>query len=229
MPAIVVGYAGKLSLGGAPVNPGAAEATTQVGGTKEYQITNAVRRVLDPNTAIVIKDGVSTVSPANYTINLMKGSVTFVSTYTVGGAVTFASGYKYIPRAAIAKVSNFEGAPVLNTADATMIGANNPNGYEQRLPTTLDFSGSFTIFNFLADQSLQTYVTNKTPMLLELDFDGTGSGVTRAWVIITACNSNIKPKELNNAECSFTLYDQSLAANALNGTICNAAFDFVVT
>lgn len=224
---IAVGTSGKLSMGGAPTAL-SAEPTTQVGATKTYQITNAAKRVLDPQTQAVVKvSGVAVASANIKSINAMAGEVTFVDSYTPAASPTFDG--KYVPRAEVAQVRGFEGDPKLETADVTQVGSSNPSRYEQSLPTVMSWDGKAEVLGSLTDRGLQAYVTGRAPLLLELDPDGSGASVTRAWVLITQAADPVKAKDVEGVQMDFKLYDQSTAATALNGVVTNAAFDFATT
>lgn len=224
---IAVGFAGKIYKGGVPTAM-AAEASTQVGTTKTYQINNAAKRVFDPQTAVVVKVAGVAVALSNIAlINNMSGTVTFIPTFTPASAPTFDG--KYIPFGEIAQVKSWEGDPKLNTADATQAGSSNSGGFAQSQPTTFDWEGKLAVYGRLADQGFDVLFNGKTPLLVELDADGTGQSLSRAWVLITQPATPVKPKEIISTQMSFKLFDQSSYATANNGVISNAAFDIGTT
>src|SRR5690606_14139279 len=70
------------------------DATTQIGSTKSYQITNTAKRVIDPDVAVVVEDGGTPVDADDIeSIDYTGGTVTFVGGYTVSGSVTMTANY----------------------------------------------------------------------------------------------------------------------------------------
>lgn len=69
------------------------EATTQVGATKSYQITNAVKRLIDETVDVVVYDGITNVTANVESVDYMFGIVTFAAAYIVVGAVTVHGAY----------------------------------------------------------------------------------------------------------------------------------------
>ncbi len=67
--------------------PITGQALDQVGSTKGYQAPVS-NRLWAPSQPVTIYDSAVVVAPANYTINYANGLVTFVTGYTVNGAVT---------------------------------------------------------------------------------------------------------------------------------------------
>lgn len=75
------------------------EAVTSLGGGV-YQITNAAKRAIDPNSAVTVLDGVTTVSPANYQIGFGSGKITLTNGYTPTGTITVTAKYLTLAQAA---------------------------------------------------------------------------------------------------------------------------------
>jgi len=218
---IPIGYQGKLSEGGVPTTL-TDEATTQVGTSKTYQITNAAKRVLDPATAIVVKENGAASSAANIVnVNALTGEVTFIAAHSPAAPVTLSG--KYVPVAAVASVAEVSSNPKLNTADSGLI---NSSGMEMRAPTTMDWDGDFKLLEVLSEQGFGDLLTGRTPVLLEVDHDGTGAAVTRGWALLTGGGGGIKQKEIVSSDVKFTLYDQSRKASALSGFRVDAGVAF---
>lgn len=88
------GYDCGLYIGGTPTTF-TAEATTSL-GSDAYQVTDADKRIWDPNTAIVVNDNGSPVDAADIEeLDFLFGIVTFVSGYSPLGAITVTG--KYLP------------------------------------------------------------------------------------------------------------------------------------
>lgn len=86
----VAGHRTAVKLSGTPVAI-TNEACALVSGSI-YQVTNTARRILDPDTAIVVKDGGATVNASLYSIDPLFGRITF-SGHTVVGAITLDGAY----------------------------------------------------------------------------------------------------------------------------------------
>jgi len=222
--AIPIGFSGVLYQGGTSTTlTNAATTNTATAPAYVYQITAAANRVLDPTVAIVVKEnGVVSTHVAN--VNAMNGSVTFNTSYTPTAPVTISGNY--IPTAAVGAVAEMDFSPKLNTTETTPL---NSAGYVQRFPTTFDADGSFKYYGNLTDDSLQTIITGRTPMLIVQDPAGTGAAVHRIWAVLTAASLALKPKDVNVADVKFSLYDQSYGATNLSGFPVNAAFAFYTT
>ena len=100
----VAGYIAQLRVGGTPVAM-TDEATTLVSG-KTYQITNAAKRIINYATAVTVKDGATDRTSQLQSIDYLNGTVTFLASYTVTGAVTVTG--QYVPTAVIAKSRSFQ-------------------------------------------------------------------------------------------------------------------------
>jgi hypothetical protein len=92
------------------------EATTATGAS--YQINTASKRILDLNTAIVVKDGGSVTTEA-YTVDYLNGKVTFGSvasrTITITGA--------YLTPATIATADTFNFSATTESYENTAFGS----------------------------------------------------------------------------------------------------------
>src|SRR5574343_251248 len=158
------------------------EATTWLGSSR-WQVTSTGRRIIDPATAVVVKDGVSTVSSTLYTLDRLFGIVTFVG-YTPSGSITF--DYSYLPVQTITEVTSFSFSFGPELQESTTYDS---GGAKQRTAGLVDGSGSFEFLSLLsADldsvtggvQSLASFLANGTAKLLEAKF---GSTYLRAWVL----------------------------------------------
>lgn len=75
------------------------EATTSL-GSNVYQITDSAKRAINPNAALTVLDGVTTVSPGDYQVYWATGKIAFNGGYTVGGSVTVTGEYLSLSQAA---------------------------------------------------------------------------------------------------------------------------------
>jgi hypothetical protein len=93
-------------------------ACTRVGSTNKYKLNSTSARVLDPATAVVVKDGGVEVATTGYTINYLEGSVTF--TVLPSGAVTISG--KTIPLYALIVGKSASIRIANSTTDKTVFG-----------------------------------------------------------------------------------------------------------
>lgn len=127
-----------LKVSGAPTAM-ADEATTATGNLV-YQITNAVKRVLDRDTPPTVEDGaVPTVEP--YTVNYLSGKITFATatarTITITG--------KYLPMSVAAYANAYNRAEECNIFEGTPFAT----AYKTRVPGLKSMSGALTNLNVL--------------------------------------------------------------------------------
>lgn len=94
------GYNASIKVGGTATTI-TDEATTELsaGPPQVFQITNAAKRVLDPATAVVIKDNTTADVTADFTIDFLTGTVTSAT----GGYTSVTISGKYIPLHTVAQ------------------------------------------------------------------------------------------------------------------------------
>jgi hypothetical protein len=164
------------------------EATSLISG-KIYQIDDTTKRILDWDTAIVIKDDGVAVDSDNYTINHMHGKVTFIDSYTVNGAITFASG-KYLPVSAYGWSNEVTLGMTSGTNDATTFDVAQANGgymaYDQGLKEVNLALGSF----FQASNGLFSDLEARTAFVIEICPDGNSKSIGRGIFIITGTDQD---------------------------------------
>ena len=138
------------------------EATTDAGAHLVYQITNAAKRVLDPQLAVVVKeDGVTSV--AVWTINRLNGTVTF--TVARGAAVVVTVSGSYLPMTTALACTEW---------NMTLIGQNqdvssyDSLGWVERLPVAKDASGSVKSWRDTIDRSWENALIAGAPVVLAL-------------------------------------------------------------
>lgn len=156
------------------------EACTSLGGGV-YQVTNTARRILDPATAIVVKDTGVTVASTFYTLDILFGKVTFVG-YTPTGAVTVTGAYLTVT--AVAEVRNFSIEMKADLADSTTFDS---GGVRSKLPCLRDFVCSFEYLSTpvtdldagtAGTQTLQSWREAGTAKLVEIKL---GAVYWRGW------------------------------------------------
>ncbi len=175
-----VGHSSSLKVSGAAVAV-TGEATTALVAGVTYQITNTAKRIVDPNTAIVVNDGGVPVAATGYSFNYLFGKVTFVA--PPAGAVTI--DCSYLPVAAIAEVREFKLAGNAGLVDSTSFDS---AGARSKIATLLDSSGDFSMLSLPLDdidpvtggvQTLHTTMTTGAAKLLQIIL---GAYYIRAWV-----------------------------------------------
>lgn len=178
----IAAYANTVKVAGASVAM-TGEACSLV-ATKTYRVTNSAKRVLDPATAITVKDGGVTVAATNYTVNHLFGIVTFGASYTVTGAVTLDAAY--LPTLTFAEVREFSLSVQGSLADSTTLDS---AGYVAKALTLKDFTASVTsLQSALYDNDpgagsriVADLAAAGTPVLIEA---GAGGYLFRGWAVI---------------------------------------------
>jgi hypothetical protein len=182
--AAIAGYSGVMKIVGA-TTAFAGEACTLVSG-KTYQITNAAHRVIDPTVAVVVQDNGVTVVTANIaSIDYLFGKVTFASTYTVVGAITFLSG-SWLALLSIAESTSFKLSFKNKLIPKTSWDS---AGVKQYLKGIKELTGTFrTLTPVTTDidpgagtTRLSDAINNRAKILYEFNL-GVGNTL-RAWVV----------------------------------------------
>jgi hypothetical protein len=167
------------------------EATTKLTANTVYQITDATKRVLDPNTALLVEvdpDGggaapYATAAASSYTVDYMFGRITFAADQ--GASATVRVSGKYIPISlTIAEGNEFDLEDTVNLLENTKFG----DTARGRFNGVHEASGSFTLMSYLSFDygggvTLQSLMQARTPTLLEYR-PGGQSYYWRAWVLL---------------------------------------------
>jgi len=161
-----------------------AEPTTDGGAHTIYQITDTTKRVLDPDTAVVVdKDG-APASSADYTLDYMFGKVTFAVALGAEIVVTFDASYLPLLEVTTAHEVDFQ---VTNELRDTTQYAD--DGERTRTPCLQDLSGTLAVYedgttdHDTGDDAatLEEIHEASTASLLEILFGGS-TEYLRAWV-----------------------------------------------
>lgn len=97
--AVLAGNAADIYIATGTGTAMTGEATTSLGGGV-YQITDTAKRAINPNAAVTVLDGVSTVPKVNYQIGWASGKITFTNGYTAIGTITITAEYLTLAQAA---------------------------------------------------------------------------------------------------------------------------------
>jgi hypothetical protein len=154
--------------------------------TLRYQVTNSAHRILDPRTALVVKDGGVAVPIANIAlIDYLFGRVTFAAGHAPSGAVTIDGAF--IPTLPFLLGNDLQFSAKRTVLPSTVFGSS----FAQKLAGLMD--ADLTIKSLASPnddydtgtggtQSLWADFTAGTPKLINIDMDGSGtSGVIRGW------------------------------------------------
>ena len=170
------GYVATLKKASAST-PTADEATTQVGTSKSYQITDATHRLLDVNTPIVVSDGGVDKTTEVESIDFLNGIVTFLAAYAPTGAITVDGAYLSLTPIAGAKSFTLtQTAATKDTTDMPTAQANDGwKTFDYGLKTvSLEMGGTYKVTNGFV-QALQ----DRENIYVEINPDGSGKSVFR--------------------------------------------------
>jgi hypothetical protein len=150
------------------------EATSLITGTT-YQVTNATKRLLDPDAAITVKDGGVTIDPDDYTLDRLFGRVVLAG--APGGAVTVSG--TYLPVAAVATATSFGISRKATNVETTPLGA--PGAAVQRQQVLKDVSGSIGRFDEADDLFVDALIAGGA-VCVQLNVSG--SPHRRMWALV---------------------------------------------
>lgn len=184
------------------------EPTSQIGSTKTYQITDAAKRVLDPDTSVVVKDSNGAVSASNIkSIDLLFGKVTFASGFTPNGSVKMSG--KFLPMAVIAQNSGSASLEMtgadLDATDRATAQAN--GGWMVHQVGLIDITASVERFDDLTADYHDILVA-QNPVLLEFSF-ASGALVCRGWFVMTADNASGEVSGQETESTEWALYGKT--------------------
>lgn len=148
------------------------EACSLVSG-KTYQITDATKRLLDPDVAIVVEDNGASVDAADIqSIDLLFGKVTFASGYTPTGPITISANY--LPLAIYGMVRSFSIQLSRSVYDSSVMDG--VSDHRQKKIGLKDASGSIGALDFgdtqLDDDTIEERFTSGTPFILAFGPEG---------------------------------------------------------
>jgi len=97
------------------------EATTDVGGAHtRYQITNSVKRALDPGVAVTVKKNGGALASTAYSVEYPTGTIVFASALLVTDTVTVDGAFRALLTVGEASAASAEMGP--ETADCSVFG-----------------------------------------------------------------------------------------------------------
>lgn len=203
--ALYRGFAGYLATikksGSSTATTG--EATTQIGSSKSYQITNPVKQIFDRTVVPLVKDAGVDHTPDVLSYDYLFGIVTFKSAYTPGGAITV--DYHYLPTAAMAKANSFtltQTADATETSDYVTMQANNGHKtYQQGLKTcAFEVKGFYDVSN-----GFESLLDGRAELIVEICPDGNSKAIARGFFKPTSDQNDGNVGAIETYDVKFTL------------------------
>ena len=186
-----------------------AEATTLVSGTT-YQITATAKRIIDHNTAVVVKDGTTTLEGANITsIDYLQGKVVLAE--APAGAVTI--GGKYIPTTDIAGANSYSLTLNQTLKEDTDFATAASGGTRTRRATTRTVELELGRF-YDKSADFQAILEAGLPVLVEIGQAG-GTLFRRGWFNLIRDDASGAVQDLESEDLSFSLDGNALSSFSL--------------
>lgn len=154
-----------------------AEATTNTGDNKTYQITATAKRVIDPTATITVKVGGITTAES-YTLNRLVGKITFALVDAGRAAVTVDGNY--LPMSNAAQAKEYSWTLEAENAEDTEF----QDVWKTRVQALLNFSGS--LGKWYVDGYFIDALRNDDIKMLEIYADNSVNPDVRAWVRLTS-------------------------------------------
>ncbi len=167
--------------GTSTVFTGAVTALTT--GTS-YQITDPVKRIIDPAVAVTVYDGASPLAHTAFVVDYLFGIVTLSG--APAGAVTVDGSY--LPMLTLAEARDFSISASADLIDSTVFAS---TGVKLKMAGLKDFSVSIEALQLVSydndpgggTQKIATLFDAGTPVLLEIRPSGAGD-YFRGWTVI---------------------------------------------
>lgn len=147
-----------IKISGAPTTM-TIEATTLITTGLVYQITNAVKQVLDPAAPPTVLVAGSAVSASTYTVNYLSGKITFKTSATRTVTVTG----KYLPMSIAAYANSMSNSRAVDVHDSTPFQAT----HKTRISGLKSASGTLTQFD-VTDTTYTDALVAGLPVVMEI-------------------------------------------------------------
>lgn len=180
------------------------EATTQIGSSKSYQITNAAKQIFDPSVAVVVYDNGVDHTADVVSINYLFGTVTFNAGYSVTGPVTLHSG-SYFPKTALGTANSYTLTQTADAVETTDFATAQANGgyrtFEQGLQTVqLELDGFYDVTN-----GLRALLLARTTFIVEINPDGNEKSLARGFFQVSDQSQSGNVGALEEEKVTFML------------------------
>jgi len=199
---------GTIQLSGTPVTL-TNEACS--GATTAWQITNAAKRALDPETAVVVKDNGVTVSASDYTLDRFFGRITFTSAKT--GPITISG--KYLPLTPVAYSKSAQVKLARTMHDGTRLSDEFQRTIPGKRECTVTLGVTEPLFTDLGDgRTLSDLLESGDPLLIEVVYGLESAHALRCWAVIGDASIDLSSTDLAGASLTF----ESHPIEAIDGT-----------
>lgn len=169
----LAGYSAAIKISGTATSM-TGEATTTA-DNQNYQITNAVKQVLDLATApTVLDDGVATAEA--YIVNYLNGTITFATVDALRGTITITGKYLPMSTAAYAHALTINRATDL--LDVTAFSAT----HKKRIGGLKSASGTINQFD-VTDTTYENALIAGVPIVIEFKAESSLT-VDRYWALL---------------------------------------------
>lgn len=204
----VSGWKGLVKITGTPTAM-VGEATTELVADTVFQITNPIKRILDPDSAIVVKKNGVAQAAALYTLNQLFGTVTFLA--AIGGADVVTLDANYLPTLEIIECFEASVQMTRDVADRTVFkGPASVDSSKQKFALLKEASGSISHLRALLDDldpgggtvKLFDVMGNGVRKVLELSLGDSGYAF-RSWFLFESQELSAARDDLVNASLSW--------------------------
>lgn len=200
------GYDTEIAIGGTPTTL-TEEPTTRVTANTVYRITDADRRVLDPDTPVVVEvdpDGDGNWEAAGtHTVDPYTGTVTFAADQGADALVRVSG--KYVPLLALGTGR----AVTLNRSRAALDCTVYGSAWESYIPGRKSLSGEIEVVeDLLVDHAsgdgltLQGVLESGAKVYLRVEPGGSGRGIA-TWATPTSASLNVSGGEVVSGRFGF--------------------------
>tara|TARA_R100000664_G_C2703818_1_gene103169 strand:+ start:33 stop:674 length:642 start_codon:yes stop_codon:yes gene_type:complete len=199
--AATAGYLATISMTGT-----ATTMTNEAmsGGGVTFQITAATKRIVDPATAITIKDGASTINPSTYTFNYLTGTVVLSGAPT--GSVTITG--KFLPVRQIAQAYELDVSLSRTLVDTSLLGTE----HTLRTAALGDITGSLSCYDTgleaYTDISLASVLQSGVSKVIEMSWNG-GTNYLRFFSKLESVEASASVDGVQTATASFSMDAQT--------------------
>lgn len=201
------GWKGLVKVTGTPTAM-VAEATTELVADTVFQITNAAKRIIDPDAALTVKvNGIAT--GLAFTVNYLFGKITFAA--PLGGADVVTLDGNYLPTLEVIECFEASASMSRDVAESTAFkGTGSTDPSKQKKALLKDASGSISHMRALLDDldagagtvKLFDLMANGTRKVLELVLGDSGYSF-RAWILFDAQELSAARDDLVNASLNW--------------------------
>lgn len=185
---------------------GAGEPMTDVSGGARtgYQITDAAKQIVDPNTAIVIFDNNTGAIYAHaFTMDFLTGTVTLS---IAAGALGVKIQGNYLPKRQILNAYSIDASLSKTLADTSLFGAE----YVQRTSTIGDITGSMGCYDAATtytDVKLSSVTLAGTPKVIDMQWGS--SRYLRFFALFESTEISASPDGVQTLTAGFSMASQT--------------------